>query len=140
MRRTAAVLVLSIAAGVATTIRPTLHDFGRWAVGAISPDQAFRVTLPAGAVLTDSIDVSIVGADPADFDLSNATRRGQTQRMECKLGSGLIVPATAGACDIDVQFWPRSIGPKAAKLQVMDKTGTIATALVDNAERGDGMG
>lgn len=125
MTRWAPLLVAAVVSAVTTTMSPTQHNFGRFAVRAGSPPFSFRVTLPTGALLTDSIDVSIVGADPLDFVLADGRTRGVPLRLQCGLGQ--LYP-TPGACDVGVQFDPGSVGPKSARLQVVDKAGTVVTA------------
>lgn len=124
MKRLLGVLAGVTLIGVATTISPTRYDWGRVAVGDPAPFIKFRVTLPAGFLLTDSVDVSLAGPDVQDFYVDTLGR--VVCNMPDPWDPRRLRPG--GGCEFQVQFQPRSVAAKTARLEVVDKFGTKATA------------
>ncbi len=117
MRRAAAIL-MGVSVTVVATLTPNRHDFGPTVVTTFAPYFSFQVTLPSGALATDSIDVSIGGQHPTDFKVS-----GGGGKKECttpRPGGGNGIP---GSCQVPVTFTPRALGPRTADLWVVDKQG-----------------
>ena len=107
------VSVLGLATYV-VTVRPLAHDFGTVAVkGRGGHPTAFTITVPAGRLVSGASGF-IGGADAADFGVQG--------------DSTCTSPIAPQTCTLDVEFTPKSLGAKVAKLIVSDGQGGTATA------------
>lgn len=123
MRRLAA-LLMGAGVIVFATLTPNRHDFGSAVVTTPAPVFAFQVTLPPGALATDSIDVSIGGQNPTDFSVSGGGGKRQCTTMP-RPGGGNAIP---GSCRVPVMFKPLALGARTADLWVVDKQGRQVSA------------
>jgi hypothetical protein len=101
-------------AAYAVTVRPLAHNFGNVAVqGRAGHPTAFTITVPAGHLVSGASGV-IGGPDAVDFGIQG--------------DSTCSSPISPQTCTLDVEFTPKSLGAKVARLIVTDGQGGTATA------------
>ena len=104
------------------SLSPASHDFGEQPLGSTSGPQQFTLTNTGTTRLTVG-DVSISGADPGDFAISDDHCSGVAIR-----------PAVHNTCTINVTFAPTAIGPRSATLTIPDNApGSPHTAALSGA-------
>lgn len=105
----------------AITITPRSHDFGDIGVNGMSPTQTFQVSVP-NPVLGNKLTNKIVGADARDFVLNSNDTTPVSDPNLCTQSS------QGARCKAMVDFRPRSVGAKLARLEITDRFGNRATA------------
>jgi len=90
------------------TLSPASHDFGEQALGSAGGPQQFTLTNTGTTRLTVG-DVSISGADPGDFAISDDRCSGAAIR-----------PGLHNTCTIGVTFTPTAAGARSATLTIPD--------------------
>ena len=120
-----------LVAGAAVTITPVYHNFGDVAVMGLKAKD-FQVTLPAGSARGITLEVKIIGPDAGDF-LMGPNARGLVRSTVDPFDSNYPCPAGAAGvvCGTQVEFRPRSMGPKKATLVVSDSRGNSNSAALE---------
>lgn len=116
-------VVIGLATAAAMTITPASHDYGDIAVSAVSINSPFDITLLPGAAPGSKLTVTVAGADAGDFRLRSAS----TIHVDSS-NSGCANTPQRSVCSAKVEFRPRSLGPKLARLVVTDNHGNRAIA------------
>lgn len=95
---------------------PATHAFAETAVGGQSDIQSFFAADRGSSVL-DVTDVSLIGANPADFE---------------KTGDGctINVAPAAGGCIVNVRFSPTAEGPRSATLRITSNASNSPTDIL----------
>lgn len=104
----------------AITITPPSHDFGDINVNGMSPAKTFRITV-SGPVLGNKLTVKVVGQDAREFPHSHDTIDLADPRLCTTTSQGATCTAT-------VEFRPRGVGARFARLEVTDRFGTRGRA------------
>jgi hypothetical protein len=107
------------------TLTPGSHDFGDITVYGMSPGFDFRISLPSSTAFGNSLTVKLTGPDMPDFVLNaaNSINLGDPN-------SGCKLSPQGAVCTTNVDFRPRTLGPKLAQLLVSDAQGNQTYAVL----------
>ena len=105
----------------AITITPPSHDFGDINVNGMSPPKTFRVTV-SGPLLGNKHTVKVVGQDASEFPLNSGDTLLLSDPQSCTRTS------QGATCKVVIDFRPRGVGARFARLEVSDRLGTRARA------------
>jgi len=114
-----------VVAGVALTITPAYHNYGEVGVMGLKV-QTFRITLPPGSPRGIMLGYRIVGPDSLDF-LMRGSQTIDPFDPNTSCGTG----PQGVACTEEVEFRPRSPGPKKATLVAGDDRGSFTSATLE---------
>lgn len=119
-------------AGAALRISPMYHNFGDVAVMGLKT-KAFQVTLPPGSARGITLEFSIIGPDAADFHIGPDAAGEMVRSTVDPFDPNSPCPAGAQGvvCTKQVEFRPRSLGPKKATLVVKDGRGSSNSAALE---------
>lgn len=126
-RGSALVGIMGLVAAVqaSLTVTPTSHDYGTVGVGGILPKD-FRIVLQPGTSNGSKLSLELVGADAQDFGATHDSLDGNS--------SGCSSGPQGLECVAQVNFSPKTLGPKQASLVVSDNRGaTVRVPLTGKA-------
>lgn len=113
------------------TITPAAYDFGKSPVGSDAlPEKIFRITVSPNLVPRSRLSLQLIGLDKDDFVLATANEYNLEDRP-----SRCTISTQGAVCQAEVEFRPRSVGPKRARLEVFDRAGNWVEAEV----KGEGI-